>query len=187
MLRTIFRALKGAHRGILRIQFAFLIVISLILATGMFAEAFARYVIGRGFFAMEDFIGYTAVWLYFVGAAHATNERTQIKADIINMVFKSERTLSIIRAVVAAFSVVIAALMTKWSYAFVVWSVNQHETTPVYGVPFVYFQSAFLVGSGLMALYFFLELIHHSRRAYAGTPLTPNADNLNYKEVYKPS
>jgi len=187
VLHTIFRVLKGAHRGILGIQFAFLIVISLILATGMFTEAFARYVIGKGFFAIEDFIGYTAVWLYFIGAAYATNERTQIKADIIDMVFKSERTLSTIRAVVAAYSVVIAVIITIWSYAFVVWSVSQHETTPVYAVPFVYFNSAFLVGSGLMALYFFLELIHHSRRAYTGTPLTPNADNLNDREVQKPS
>ena len=187
MLHVIFRAVKGAHRGILGIQHAFLIIIFLLLASTMFAESFARYVIGRGFFAIEDFVGYTAVWLYFIGAAYATNERTQIKADIINMIFKSERTLSIIRAVVAAYSIVIAAVLTKWSYAFVMWSISQHETTAVYAVPFVYFQSAFLVGSGLMALYFFLEFIHQSRRAYAGTPLSQNTDNLNDKEVCKPS
>ena len=187
MLPKIFRAVKGVHRGILGIQHVFLTIIFLILATAMFAESFARYVIGQGFFAIEDFIGYTAVWLYFIGAAYATHERTQIKADIINMIFKSERTLSIIRAGVAAYSVVIAALLTKWSYAFVLWSISQHETTPVYGVPFVYFQSAFLVGSGLMALYFLLEFIHHSRLAYAGTPLPVNTDDVNDKEALKPS
>lgn len=166
ILRGLLKIGKGVHLGLVYIQKTIAVIVFFILTAAMFAEVVARYFIGQGFFAAEDFIGYTAVWLYFIGAALATRERTQIKADIINLIFKSQRVLNICRAAVAAYSVVVASVLTWWSYVFVRLSISRHEKTPVYNVPFVYFQSAILVGSVLMALYFLTELIDHTRQIY---------------------
>lgn len=165
MLHILVKAVKKFHFGILGAQKLLLICLFLPLTLTMFAEAVARYVIGRGFFAIEDFVGYTAVWLYFVGAAVATHERTQVKAEIVSMFLKNPRTLSIVRAVVAAISVVVAAIMTQWTYDFVVWSVRMNERTPVHQVPFVYFEASLLVGAFLMAVYFTFELVDNVRDA----------------------
>lgn len=165
MLRAIVKAAKKLHFGVLNAQRLLLICLFLPLTLAMFAEAVARYVIGKGFFAIEDFIGYTAVWLYFVGAAVATHERTQVKAEIVSMIFKSPRTLNITKIVVAAISVVVAAIMTQWAYGLVTFSIESDFRTPVYQVPFVYFQVAILVGAFLMAVYFLMELIDNIRDA----------------------
>jgi TRAP-type C4-dicarboxylate transport system permease small subunit len=159
------RAVKRLHIGVLNAQKLLLICLFLPLTLTMFAETMARYALGIGFFAIEDFVGYTAVWLYFIGAAVATHERTQVKAELTGMFLKNPRALSIVKAVVAAISVIVAVIMTQWTYDFVAWSVRMKETTPVYQVPMVYFEASLLVGAFLMAVYFTLELVDNIRRA----------------------
>jgi len=163
VLQALAKATKKVHFGVLNLQRILLVCLFLPLTGAMFAETVARYVVGRGFFAIEDFVGYTAVWLYFIGAAYATHERTQVKAEIVGMVLKSPRTLNITKAVVAAISVIVAAIMTQWTYELVVFSIESNFRTPVYQVPFVYFQAALLVGSFLMAVYFLAELTDRIR------------------------
>jgi TRAP-type C4-dicarboxylate transport system permease small subunit len=166
VLCGLIRAVKRLHFGVLNAQKLLLICLFLPLTGAMFAEVIARYVIGKGFFAIEDFIGYTAVWLYFIGAAYATHERTQVKAEIVSMIFKSPRTLNIIKTLVTTIAFLVACLMTQWSYKFVVWSISMGERTPVHQVPFVYFEVAILVGSVFMAIYFLIELIDYARQVY---------------------
>lgn len=165
-MRTLVKTAKGLNLGVLTLQRAILILLGGILTAGMFTEVIARYVFESPIFAVEDFIGYTAVWLYFIGAAYGTYERTQVKAEIITMIFKNQRTLTITKAVVAGISFFVACVMSQWSYEYVRWSISVGETTPVYSVPFVYFQSALLVGAILMAVYFLMELIDHTRQVY---------------------
>ena len=176
MLRILVKAGKKVHAGILNGQRLLLIILFLPLTLAMFAETVARYVIGKGFFAMEDFIGYTAVWLYFVGAAYATHERTQVKAEITGMFLKNPRTLNIIKAVVAAISVAVAAIMVQWTYKLVAFSIASDFRTPVHQVPFVYFQAGIFVGACLMAVYFFTELMDRIRDALHATSSPPGKE-----------
>ena len=170
MLRVLLKVAKGIHIGTLTAQKALLIIIFIPLTLAMFAETFARYVIGLGFFAIEDFIGYTAVWLYFIGAAYATYERTQVKAEITSMFIKNQRVLSILKAVVSAISVGVACIFTQWAYALAVFSIARDYRTPVFQVPFIYFQVSLLVGAVLMAAYFLWEFVDNVRLAAHPVP-----------------
>jgi len=163
VLRVLLKAVKGLHLGTLTVQRSLLVIIFIPLTVAMFAETFARYVIGKGFFAVEDFIGYTAVWLYFIGAAYATHERTHIKAEITTMFIKNQRTLSIIRAGVAAFSVAVACVFAYWAYGLIAFSIASDYRTPVFQVPFVIFQMGILVGAVLIAIYFVAEMVDRIR------------------------
>jgi TRAP-type C4-dicarboxylate transport system permease small subunit len=93
-MQTLMKFVKGIHYGTLNIERAIVIFLLLSLTATMFAQTVARYVIGKGFFAIEQFVGYFAVWLYFIGSAYAAYERTQVSAEIVSMIFKSERTLA---------------------------------------------------------------------------------------------
>ncbi len=163
VVRVLIKAARKIHFSVLNAQRALLIIIFVPLTLAMFAETFARYVIGKGFFAIEDFIGYTAVTLYFIGASYATYERTHIKAEVTTMFVKNQRTLSIIRAGVAAFSVAVACLFVYWAYGLIAFSIASDYRTPVYQVPFVIFQMAILVGAVLMAIYFIAEMVDRIR------------------------
>ncbi|MFC1912511.1 TRAP transporter small permease [Chloroflexota bacterium] len=159
MLRVLAKVVKGLHLGTLMAQKSILVILFIPLTLAMFAETFARYVIGQGFFAMEDFIGYTAVWLYFIGAAYATYERTQVKAEIMNIFIKNHRALSIIKAVVSGISVAVSIIFVQWAYALAAFSIEADYRTPVFQVPFIYFQVSILVGAVLMLIYFIWESV----------------------------
>ena len=163
MLRLLIKSARKVHLGVLNAQRLLLVIIFVPLTIAMFAETFARYVIGQGFFAIEDFIGYTAVWLYFIGAAYATHERTHIKAEVTSMFIKNQRILSVIRAGVAAFSVAVAGVFVYWAYGLIAFSLASDYRTPVYQVPFVIFQGAILVGAVLIAIYFIAEMVDRIR------------------------
>lgn len=163
MLRVLLKIGKKIHLGVLSGQRLLLIIIFVPLTLAMFAETFARYVIGKGFFAIEDFIGYTAVTLYFIGASYATYERTHIKAEITGIFIKNQRTLSIIRTGVAAFSVAVACLFVYWAWGLITFSIASDYRTPVYQVPFVIFQMAILVGAVLVTIYFIAEMVDRIR------------------------
>ena len=162
-MQTLMKFVKSIHYGTLNIERAILIFLLLSLTATMFVQTVARYVIGKGFFAIEEFVGYFAVWVYFIGSAYAAYERTQVSAEIMGMIFKSERTLSIIKVIATAVTLVVAAVMTQWAYIFIHWSIKMGERTAVYQVPNVYFEIPILIGTLLMTIYILMELVDYSR------------------------
>lgn len=149
------------NKFIVNLQKVFLFCLMSILSLGMLAQIITRYIFNSSFFGLEQFIGYSAVWLYFIGAAYGSYERSHIKAEFINILIKSQRQQQGIRAFAALVSSVMAAIFTKWSWQFCAESIAIGETTPSYGVPMIYFQAALLVGGVLMTLYFSIEAIDH--------------------------
>ncbi len=148
---------KRINNWIVSFQKFFLFCLMSILSFGMLAEVIARYIFNSSLFGLEQFIGYAAVWLYFIGAAYGSYERSHIKAEFINILIKSENKRNIIRSVAAVVSTIMAIVFTKWSWQFCAESIAMGETTPTYSIPMIYFQASLLVGGLLMVMYFFLE------------------------------
>ncbi len=146
-------------------QRGFLFLIMAVLSLSMFAEIITRYFFNTSLFGLEEFVGYTAVWLYFIGAAYGTYERSHIKAEFVDVLFRGPRVNAFIRALSAVLSTFISAVFTSWCWDFVVESIEINELSPTHDVPMVYFQSALLVGGALMTLYFALEAAHYTNLA----------------------
>ncbi len=146
------------------LQRGFLFFLMSLLSLAMLAEIVTRYLFGTSLFGLEQFIGYAAVWLYFIGASYGSYERTHIKAEFINVIVKSQRRRDAIRAFSAAVSTIMSLIFTKWSWDFCAESILTKETTPTHGVPMIYFQAALLVGAVLMTIYFFWEMVDFTRR-----------------------
>lgn len=146
------------------IQRGFLFTLMSLLSLAMLAEVITRYFFDTSLFGLEQFIGFAAVWLYFIGASYGSYERTHIKAEFINVIVQSSRKRDAFRAFSAVISTAMSVIFAKWSWAFCVESVQMNETTPTHGVPMIYFQSALFVGAVLMIIYFAWEAIDYSRR-----------------------
>jgi TRAP-type C4-dicarboxylate transport system permease small subunit len=160
--------LRRLNSGVAKLQRAFLFVLMSILSLAMLAEVITRYFFNTSLFGLEQFIGYAAVWLYFIGASYGSYERTHIKAEFINIIVRSSRQRDGVCAFSGAVSTAMSAVFVKWSWDFCVESVKMHETTPTHGVPMIYFQSALLVGAVLMTIYFTWETIEYSHRFIKG-------------------
>ena len=132
----------------------------------MFAEIITRYFFGHSLFGLEQFVGFTAVWVYLIGAAYASYDRSHVKAEFIGMAIKSKRKLATVRAVAAGISTFMSCVFVKWSLVFCLGSIRVHEITPTGNVPMICFQSSLLVGAVLMVGYFLWETIELARQAY---------------------
>lgn len=144
---------------LVRAQKAFLYYLFFMLTSAMLLEILTRFFFNQSIFGLSDFIGYSSVWLYAVGASFATYERSHIKAEFINTMLRSDRARHICRFIVAVVSVGMSAIFTKWSFDLCLYSIEIQEKTQAYPVPKVIFQSSFFVGGLIMTLYFLWDAI----------------------------
>ena len=158
--------IRRFNSGLVAAQRGLLFFLMVLLTTAMLAEVVTRYFFGHSLFGLEQFVGYTAVWVYFIGAAYGAYERSHIKAEFIGMAIKNKRKLMIVRSAAAAVATFVSCVLAKWSLDFCLASIRVHETSPTHNVPMVYFQSALLVGAILMVAYFWWEAIELGRQAY---------------------
>lgn len=142
---------------LVKAQRFFLFYLFLLLVVAMMLELLVRFFLKQSIFGLSDFIGFASVWLYAIGAALASYDRTHIKAEFVNVFAKSSRVRNLFRMVSAVISAGMSAIFTKWSWELCVYSVSVGEVTQAYPVPKVIFQSSFFVGGILMVIYFLWE------------------------------
>ena len=165
-MSNLIKGIKEFDFGLAAIQRWFLFFLMALLTGAMLAEVITRYFFGTSLFGLEQFIGYTAVWVYLIGSSYGSYERSHIKAEFIGVFVKSKRMLNIARSVSAAVSTFMSCVFAKWSYDFCIESIRMHETTPTQSVPMIYFQSSLFIGAILMVAYFLWETIDFARQAY---------------------
>lgn len=143
-----------------------IIVITVMASCTMLLQVIARYVFEIAISGLDEITGHTAVWLYLMGAAFGSYDRSQIKAEMIHLVIKNPRVLSGVRALSTSIGTIVAGYMVIWSYGYVRWSLVKHEVTPTLQIPTVVFQIAILIGAILMVYYFIREVLDHLRQTF---------------------
>jgi len=144
---------------LVKVQRFFLFYLFWLLMLAMLLELLIRFFLKQSIFGLSDFIGFASVWLYAIGAALASYDRTHIKAEFVNVFAKSSRVRNLFRFVSAVISAGMSVIFTKWSWDLCVYSVAVGEVTQAYPVPKVIFQSSFFVGGILMVIYFLWEAV----------------------------
>jgi TRAP-type C4-dicarboxylate transport system permease small subunit len=142
-----------------------IILITIMASCTMLLQVISRYVFEVAISGLDEITGHTAVWLYLMGAAYGSYDRSQIKAEMVHLVIKNQRTLNGVRALSTIIGAVVAGYMVVWSYEYVRWSILKHEVTPTLQTPTVIFQIAILIGAILMAYYFIREALDLLRQA----------------------
>jgi TRAP-type C4-dicarboxylate transport system permease small subunit len=143
-----------------------IIAITIMASCTMLLQVIARYVFEVAISGLDEITGHTAVWLYLMGAAYGSYDRSQIKAEMAHLVIKNERILNGVRGLATLIAAVVAGYMATWSYGYIRWSILKHEVTPTLQTPTVIFQIAILIGAALMAFYFIREAWDLFRQAF---------------------
>ena len=83
------------------------------------AEVLMRYIFKTSLIGIEELAAYIAFWLYFIGSAYGTYERSHIKAELTHMLIKNPRHYAISRATTSFISVVLSgyAVVLAWRYS----------------------------------------------------------------------
>lgn len=173
MLNVLSVILKGLDTKVASLQRAIIVTASTIVICNMIIEVVARFAFNTSIIGLEELTGHLGVWVYMIGAAYGSYDRSQIKAEFVHLLVKNERAVLALRGVALAVATVVASFLIHWSIDYVSWSIAKHEITPTLQIPTVIFQIPILIGAILMAIYFFVEMVELARAAYRhGRPNT---------------
>jgi TRAP-type C4-dicarboxylate transport system permease small subunit len=161
---AVWRGLVCIQKGVLIASATFLIVL-------LTAEVIMRYVIHYPGMEVEEIATLLAFWLYFMGAAYGTYDRSHIKADVTYLMFKDPKKLAIAKVSAVAITLVLTGIMVSWGYNYFVWGITQGERSRILFMPMVLSQSSIFFGAILMFLYFATELVDMVRQAMGKDPV----------------
>lgn len=135
------------------------VVISFLVAVLLAYGIFTRSILGTPVFGLEELVLLGAMWLYMLGAALASRDRSHLSADFVQVIFKNPRVIRSIHIVAALISLFMAIMFATWSYDLLYWAVKKGQTTAVLKMPWYLSQSSLFVASILFIFYQLRDII----------------------------
>ena len=134
-------------------------VLGIFVSFAMVAGIASRTLLDVPVFGLEELVLMAAIWLYMLGAALASRERSHLSADFIQAFIHNETWQDMIKLLATVLSVAIATYFVTWSYSLFSWGVEQGQVTPVFGIPQYLSQGSLFVASVLLLAYTVRDLI----------------------------
>lgn len=157
---------------LLKGQRLIMLIAIILTTTAIMIEVVMRYIFESSIVGVQELAAYSALWLYFSGAAYGTHARIHITADLSHLVFKSPRQVIVLKFLSNLISFGLLAYIIPWGWRYFEWGLTRHEQSSstfmgsTYDI--VLFQAAIFYGIVFMAFYFFIETIQCLRAILAG-------------------
>lgn len=132
------------------------ILLSLLVAGGMALGIFTRSVLGVPMLGLEEIILFSVVWLYMLGAALASRERSHLSADFVTVFVTHEKLRNSLHLLATLISLVMVIAFVVWSYDLLIWGLTKRQSTPVFQLP-LYLSQASLFCASLLFLFYILR------------------------------
>ena len=135
------------------------IMILLMALTLIIGGACLLRTINISFVGFEELATLAAFWLYMVGTAYGSREKSQITADILEVMLPQSRGKDVMMLLKWVITFVLSCVFTYWAFTLLMWTLQTGAKTTVYKIPNTLIQSSILVGTGLSTFYNLLYLI----------------------------
>jgi len=143
-----------------------IIVTGSIVTLIVFTETVLRLFKWVSFSGYEELLIMVAFWLYMVGCANGSYEKSQIKADIIEVMLKESIGKDIIRILRETVTIVLSLWFTWWAFNMILYAIEVGSVTPVYRIPMVFGFTSIFVGVGFMTFYNIVYAIGEYKKIY---------------------
>ena len=140
-----------------------------------FYQVVMRYILELPVMGLEELLVYPTLWLYFLGSVNASREDTQIKANVLDVFLKSDRSKLIVRVVADLLSVIVAGWLTYWAYDYFRYALRVWKESPTLYIPTFYAECALFIGLVFMTGYAAWYLVRNTRRLFGGARSTEGA------------
>ena len=121
-------------------------------------QVILRYVFHAPLMGIEELVSFPTIWLYFLGGAQASMERSHTDCGVLRVYIKSEKILSYMNILKTLISLVVCVWLTYLAYDYFLYSYKVWKTSNLLYIPLFYGESAIFVCLLLMALYTAVEL-----------------------------
>lgn len=145
--------------GILLVIKNLMVICNFMVMLIVFTALTSREVFNVDFYGYEEILVIFAMWLYMMGSAYGSYEKTQITADIVNIMMPEGKAKSSIRLLAHLITFLLGVIFAIWAFQFILWSFQMNIRTPIYGLPSLIGESSLFFGLLLMSLYNFVYLV----------------------------
>jgi len=139
-------------------RYALTILISTVAAME-FYQVMMRYVFEIPVMGLEELLVYPTLWLYFLGSVNASREDTQIKANVLEVFLKTDRSKLKVRVIADLMSLIVSLWLTWWAWEYFLYALKIWKESPTLYIPTFYAECAMFIGlvlmSGFAAMYLF--------------------------------
>jgi TRAP-type C4-dicarboxylate transport system permease small subunit len=136
-----------------------------IVAVMQFYQVLMRYVFELPIMGLDELVVYPTLWLYLLGSVNAAREDTQIKANVLDVFLKSDRSRLVVRVIADLMSVIISCWLTYWAWDYFLYAKRVWKESPTLYIPTFWAECSLFIGLALMT-------------GYSGWYLYKNARNL---------
>ena len=138
-----------------------------IVAAMEFYQVIMRYVFEIPVMGLEEVLVYPILWLYFLGSVNASREDTQIKANVLDVFLKTDRSKLIVRVIADLMALVTSLWLTYWAWDYFRYARRVWKESPTLYIPTFYAECAFFIGLVLMTGYTAWYLFKNAKRLVA--------------------
>jgi TRAP-type C4-dicarboxylate transport system permease small subunit len=146
-------------KRLILLQHAISVLILFALLALIFIQVLLRYVFHLPLMGIEELMLFPIIWLYMLGAANASEERSHIVVDIADVFIKNQKFLQIMHFIKNLVVVVIGVILTYWVFNYFQYSLKLWKESPLLSIPMFFAESALFIGMLLMTLYSISDFI----------------------------
>jgi len=112
-----------------------------------------RYILKMDLYGIEEIMAIVAMWMYMLGAAYGSYEKSHIRADIIDTFVKSEKIAKGMKALEYVIVITVLVVFSKWGIEYAQWNIHAGNRTAYWKFPTLLSQIPITIGMLLMLLH----------------------------------
>lgn len=151
--------MKKVGALLIKVQYGVSVVAALALLVMIGYEVFARYVLRSSLMGIEELMLFPIIWLYMLGGANASYEKSHIECGILTLYVKKEKSQKIFEAVKRTLCVIILTWLCYWGFFFYSYSLKTWKLADITFAPLFFANVALTVGFVLMLIYAVRDVI----------------------------
>ena len=153
-------------KSLLAVQRAMIITTSAAVTLIIFWAAASR-IVNISFAGFEELSVIAAFWLYMLGSAYGSYEKSQISADILTVMMKDGLRKSIIQLLKCLLTLILGLIFLRWGWGLFMFHYTMGSRTPVYRLPAAIGHASIFVGLALSSFYHAVYLYDEVKRFIA--------------------
>ncbi|MBN1333878.1 MAG: TRAP transporter small permease [Synergistales bacterium] len=140
------------------VQSKILFVLLLAVTFLEFIQVILRYVLHSPLFGIEELLLFPTIWLYLLGGANASWEKSHITCGVLSLYIKRPRSVALFNTVKGIVSITVCGWLAYWAFAYFQYSFKVWKLSATLYIPLVLGESALFIGLFLMTIYTAVEL-----------------------------
>ncbi len=141
-------------------------VLSLLIgavAIAQFVQVFTRYILDTPVMGLEEATMYPSLWLFMLGAANASRENSQIRANVLEIFIKTDTGHARLGVLTEVVSLTVSSWLAWWAWDFTRYSWRTWRESATLYWPTFWADIALLTGLLLVIVFTLRTLFGHLR------------------------